>query len=356
MTATEPSLLVTGMPRTGTSWVGKMLEASGEVVYINEPLNPGHPPGHSPGVLDATVTHQFQYIDPHDDERWRHAFGRTLALRYGFGRELRRNHRLYDLARMAKYGTSFTFGRWAGRRAMLDDPFAIFCVPWLVGTYGVRAVVLVRDPVALVGSYRNLDWKMRFDELLGQPALIRDLIGPAVHDLHAAAKETDPIRSAAMMWRAVYGVVDREYRELPGVTIQRYEDLALRPVEEFSGLYNFLGLAWSERAERQVTAATSGGGTDQGSHKWTWRGGLSKTAFRPMDSASMLRSAKTRLTPAEIETVRHLTSDLVGRFYPRPAGRIVEQRQPPAESAGTPVSPGDVSKPGTTLKGTARVR
>src|SRR5436309_312642 len=45
-------ILVTGMPRSATSWVGKMLDASGEVVYINEPLNPEHPPGRTPGVRD----------------------------------------------------------------------------------------------------------------------------------------------------------------------------------------------------------------------------------------------------------------------------------------------------------------
>jgi hypothetical protein len=42
-------ILVTGMPRTATSWVGKMLEASGALVDVNEPLNPQHPPGRSPG-------------------------------------------------------------------------------------------------------------------------------------------------------------------------------------------------------------------------------------------------------------------------------------------------------------------
>ena len=90
-------LLVTGLPRTGTSWTGKMLEASGEVVYINEPMNPGHPPGHSPGVLNASVTHQFQYIAAGNDEGWRRAFSDTLALRYRFGAQLRRNRGAYDL-------------------------------------------------------------------------------------------------------------------------------------------------------------------------------------------------------------------------------------------------------------------
>src|SRR5438874_1277699 len=48
-------ILVTGMPRSGTSWISKMLEAGGGLVHINEPLNPQHPPGLSPGVLGVIV-------------------------------------------------------------------------------------------------------------------------------------------------------------------------------------------------------------------------------------------------------------------------------------------------------------
>ena len=58
----ERPILVTGIPRSGTSWVGKMLDAGGEVVYINEPLSDHRPPGRSPGVLAAPVHHRFQYI------------------------------------------------------------------------------------------------------------------------------------------------------------------------------------------------------------------------------------------------------------------------------------------------------
>ena len=76
-------LLVTGLPRTGTSWVGKMLEASREVVYVNEPLNPRHPPGRSPGVLRGDVTHQFQYIGDANGAEWEAAFRDTCAERGG---------------------------------------------------------------------------------------------------------------------------------------------------------------------------------------------------------------------------------------------------------------------------------
>jgi hypothetical protein len=316
MSARTPGLLVTGMARTGTSWVGKMVEAGGDVVYINEPLNPGHPPGHSPGVLDNTVTHQYQYIGD-GDVAWQRAFARTLALKYGYLRELRRNRRPYDLARMVKYGAAFTAGRLRGRAPMLDDPFALYATPWLARTFGVRAVVLVRDPVAIAGSYKKLGWRMRFDELLAQPGLVTDLLGPEYADeVKAASVETDPVRSYALMWRASYGIVDRHYRNVPGVVIRRYEDFATNPLTTFAGLYEHFGLDFSERARQAVTAATSGGGSDRESHAWSLRGGVSKTAYRPMDSAAMLDSAARRLSAQEIAVVRELTADVAARFYP----------------------------------------
>ncbi len=150
-----------------------MLEASGAVTYVNEPLNPSRPPGHSPGVLAVSPDHQFQYICEDNDERWLPAFRRTTELRYGVIAELRRNRGAYDLARMVKYASAFTAGRLRGRRALLDDPFAIFSTRWLVERVGARAIVLVRDPVGLVGSWRNLGWSFQPDGVLAQPLLLR---------------------------------------------------------------------------------------------------------------------------------------------------------------------------------------
>ena len=92
--ATGPApVVVTGMARAGTSWVGKLLQAGGELTYVNEPLNPDHPPGRSPGVLDAPVPveRHYQYIGPHNEGGWLAPFADTLGLRYRVGAELRRN-------------------------------------------------------------------------------------------------------------------------------------------------------------------------------------------------------------------------------------------------------------------------
>lgn len=314
-------LLVTGLPRSGTSWVGKMLQASGEVVYVNEPLNPGHPPGHSPGVLDATVTHRFQYICDDDDAQWRPAFERTVALRYGVGRELRANRGAYDLARMAKYATAFTAGRLKGRRALVDDPFAVLSTRWFAERLGTDTVLLVRDPVSLLGSWKKLGWTTHFHELLEQPLLVRDHLGPYVERMRATVGSPDWLARVALLWEATYASVAPLAEALPRVHLVRYEDLAGDPVPAFRDLYARVGLTWSPEAEAAVSAATTTAVAKTGSHAWTLRGGLSRTAYRPMDSKAALTEFARRLSPEEATRVRELTADVAATIgYGVPTG------------------------------------
>jgi hypothetical protein len=306
--------LVTGLPRSGTSWVGKMLEASGAVVYVNEPMNPSHPPGRSPGVLDAPVEHYFHYICAENEAPWLAAFEHTVRLHYRLGRELRRNHGPYDLARAAKYWAAFTRGRLRGRRALLDDPYALFATPWLVDRLHARAVVLVRDPTSLAGSWKRLGWQVDTAELLGQPLLMRDYLEDRRAELTAAAGRGDWLAGVSALWNAATTATLAFAEFRPAIKVQRYEDLAADPIDGFRSLYGHLGVPWSGEAEAKIATATTAGDGSAGGFRWSLRGGLSRTAYRPMDSETALGSYRDRLTEAEIERSRTLTSEVADRL------------------------------------------
>jgi hypothetical protein len=313
-------ILVTGMPRTATSWVGKMLEASGRLVYVNEPLNPRHPPGRSPGVLRADVDHAFQYISEENERVWLPAFRDTVRLRFHPLAEVRRNHRPYDLLRAVKYAAGFGLGRLRRRRALLDDPYAVFAAPWLHRRLGCRVVVTVRDPVATVSSFRRLGWRPRLGELLAQPALVRDRLGRFVPELEAAtAGDGDGVGQASLLWRVIYATVAGYRRELPGLEVVRHEDLSADPVPAFAGLYGRLGLPFGAGAERAILAATSAG-ADRRAHPWSVSaGGLSKTAARRLDSRANLQVWRERLSGEEVARIRAATADVAADFgYPAP--------------------------------------
>ena len=200
---------------------------------------------------------------------------------------------------------------------MLDDPFAIFSTGWLVEKMGVEAVVLVRDPVSFVGSWRALNWKIHFHELLEQPALVRDHLAPYADRMRALVGSPDWLARTCLLWEATYDVVDRAFRHIPGVHVIGYESLVQDPMDGFADLYRRFGLTWSDDAAGRVREATTEkAGSEQGSHRWSLRGGLSRTAYRPMGSATALSTYRTRLTPDEVERVRELTADVAERVLP----------------------------------------
>lgn len=291
-----------------------MLEASRQLVYINEPMSLSRPPGGSPGVLDAEVRHRFHYVDPRDDVEWRSAFADTLRLRFHPLREIRAARTPYHLARGAKYGVAFAMGSMRGRRAMIDDPNAIFSAPWLTEVMDVRTVFLVRDPVGMIGSWRQLGWKPQLDALLAQPALLRDHLDPMRDEITAVVRDGDWLDQMCCLWNVGNRFVDSVRHDRDAVCVRRYEDLASDPMAQFESLYRFCGLEWSADSSDSIRDATTAAHDTSRSFSWSLKGGLSRTAFRPMDSRASVNRADQRLTADEVDRVRRLTHEVLERF------------------------------------------
>lgn len=312
-------LLVTGLPRSGTSWTGKMLEASGEVVYINEPMSLSRPPGGSPGVLDAPIRHRFQYVDPAADEAFVGPFGDTLRLRFRPLRELTAVRKPYHVARGAKYAGAFTIGRLRGKRAMLDDPNAVFAMRWLADRMHVRTVAVVRDPVSMLGSWRQLGWQPQLQPILDQPDLVRDHFADDLAEIERLAAEGDWLEQMCCFWNLGNRFVHAARTDLDRVLAVRYEDLAADPLPQYEALYDWCGLDWDAAAQTSIREATTASSDSGQGFSWSLRGGLSRTAFRRMDSAASVNRVDRRLDPDETERVREATTDVLALF-PRTTG------------------------------------
>jgi len=304
VSALRGAILVTGLHRSGTTWVGRMLAAGGGVAYVGEPLNALH----RPGVFAASINHWYTYIRPENERDFVAAFKKTLALDYGFIAELKSLRSLKDFLRMLRDSFAFVKGKLKGDRVLLKDPFALFSLEWFAHRLNCTVVVLMRHPAAFVSSLKRLGWQVDFTSLLEQPLLMRDWLEPfRDRMIEMQGRRDDLVGQASLLWRMATYVVSEIQRGHPEFLVVRHEDLSRQPLSEFETLYARLALNFSPRAKERIAGATARRNPAEGSLRAVYATNL--------DSAANVEIWKTRLEPSEVARIREITGDVASLYY-----------------------------------------
>lgn len=299
-----PPVLVTGSNRSGTTWVGRMLAASGELEYVHEPFNPGL----WPRPLGIRLGGHYTYVSTDNEAEFIGPVKRVLEYRPPVARQIVEARRPRDLGRVGKAVLTVDRARLRRRRPLLKDPIAIFATPWLARRFDVQVVMMIRHPAAYVSSINRLAWNYDFGYMLSQPALMRDLLGPWRAEIEARARvPAPPFEQAITLWRIMYGVVARWQDEHPEWDFVRYEDLAGAPLDGFERLYGRLGLTWDESTRALIDSFTGEGNPSERS--------VAERHNVKRDSKAATRSWLGRLSPEEIARVREGVGEIADRFY-----------------------------------------
>ena len=168
-------ILITGSHRSGTTWLGHLLDASDTIGYIPELFNVRYP---RPGLCAARFPHWYMHLTSEDGLPFVEPLARTLAFEFDYG----------DVARSVRAPQVFgracvdAFERRSLRRSektpLLKDPIAFFSAEWLERTFGMRVIVTVRHPGAFAASLKRKNWSFDFNRFLEQPSLMRDHLEP----------------------------------------------------------------------------------------------------------------------------------------------------------------------------------
>ncbi|NOH11602.1 MAG: sulfotransferase family protein [Chloroflexi bacterium] len=303
-TDTKHPVLVTGAHRSGTTWVGMMLAASGEFAYVSEPLNVWH----RPGVMKADVPHWNQYICEDNEAEYLSAFQDTLRLQYLWWEEFKSLRTFKDIGRMMRDSFRFTWGRMAGQRPLLKDPFAVFSAHWFAERLNAQVVITLRHPAAFVSSLKRLGWTFNFQHLLQQPLLLRDWLGPYEEQMRTADKAPDDlINRASLLWSLIYRVVHQMQEQHPDFEVVRHETLSLEPIKEFEKLYSALDIPFTVQAKNTIQKATGAANPSEVSK--------SNIYATSLDSRANLKNWQKRLSADEISRIRELTEPVASLFY-----------------------------------------
>ncbi len=249
-------VFVTGAPRGGTTFVGKVLSLPLEVDYIHEPFNTGC------GM--EGMERRFRYVRPALDteamrryhERVEPLFSYDFYLKtpyYPDESPLRRAMKTVVGSRGPFYLRLAKLNPFH-KAAVVKDPTGCFLTEYLHERFEVRPVIVVRHPVSLIASLNRVAWEPSLHWFRDQPALAEDYFADEPNFLErtwpSAAEE------AAAHWRILYKVLLEQAERYPEWPLVTHEALSEDPIGEFGRLYGQLDLPWSESVAKKISKLT----------------------------------------------------------------------------------------------------
>lgn len=279
-------ILVTGMPRSGTTWLARILAtAEGSALTGREPMNPRGRQWALAGTLDGWT-------------RLTAPSNRQVSA-------LRRAYRGLSPSVYSRYGLRQWRAPLPWTRLVVKDPFAMLSTPTIREQTGARPVLIHRHPGAMLVSYRRMHWLPDIEELtpiVKRFARTSPDAASAIPRLPSATP-ADGALAMAWFWSALYSMAITDIREIPDALVVPHELVA---TEESlcRRLHERLGVPWSAGAEAEFRREEAGAVDPARLHNFN---------RRPADAATAWRA---RLSEAEVADLEHATApvrDLLDR-------------------------------------------
>jgi len=301
----QENILVTGVPRSGTTVIGRMIAFSRDVNYVWEPFNLKYRKG---------VPDYYPYIGNETRKKKRDLYDSlitdTIHMR-NLKPIIEINPQDSIIKRVGKKlginRTTFLWYKWPqiknklhNHRVLLcKDPIGIFLSGHLVKKYDFKIIVAMRHPAAIASSRRKLGWRFDFDWWRNQS----DLYVGHFKELDDTLKnyDMDFITETSFHWLTCYSYIKRIKEFYPGsVMVVRHEDLCQNPVGELEKVFGSLGLRFDDKIISKITGLTTG---DR----------LAKLEKR--DAKKLIYKWKHEINEIELDRIKEITKSISSSYY-----------------------------------------
>lgn len=299
-------VLVTGAPRSGTTWVGRMLAAAPQLYYIHEPFNPDHRPGW--GICNVKFPHYQTYITEANESRYLKPVKRMSEGKYNLSAAILASRSLADIRKAWLLKKLFREYGLKRMRPLIKDPIALMSAGWMARRFDMQVVVMIRHPAAFVASMKRLNWG--FDPTrwaLSQKLLLGDYLSPLKDELRRLRDSgSDFIGQNALLWKTAYFVVSKYQEQYPDWIYLRHEDLSREPLSGYEQLFQMLGLTFTNEVEEKIIEYSNESNPSQS-------GGVDK--LLKLNSKKVISQWKKVLSAEEIGRIKEIVGDVADLFY-----------------------------------------
>lgn len=304
-TCRPPITFVFGLPRSGTTWLAKILDSHPDVLYRHEP---------DIGTTEHTIPFYPETIDEHlDDARLfvdeliRNRSRRVAASRPMFRKAYHTwpKQSLRCLIACVSWLGAYLgieilvpdFTDEMGVHVVIKSVISMGRAGLLLGASGANAIIILRHPCAQITSVlRGTKTGKQDIDHVRWPILTKKL--PTRSFSRAEWEAMTPVENLA--WKWVIGNTIA-LKECPSAFVIRHEDLCFDPVGSARAIFEYLGLSWSEQTDRFLVYSTTGSSSYFGIRR---------------DSRKESMKRFDGLADGDAEIVRAITENsLPGQFY-----------------------------------------
>ena len=256
-------IVIAGLPRSGTTYIGKILDAHPDIRMVLEPLNEEF------GL--RSVDGQFPYVGQGsgpDRDAAAQLLDDVVELRGGWRRlRMSRGNDQSAVRKAAKVlvgsrtsldwradHLSEAVGRPRVGIQCIKDPFATFSLDYLWEQHQIRSMCMVRHPGAYYQSFIAQPWEFGIGRLPQRDALRRDFGETVSDDLWKKAFD-DKLAYCAVLWKLMANYANST-REI--VKIVRHEDLAADVVAHSEAICEYFGFEFRPEMREFVESTISG--------------------------------------------------------------------------------------------------
>lgn len=301
----KKSILVTGAPRSGTTFVGKMLALPRDVAYVDEPFNS------QTGMQGIDTWFPYMHVsesDPNEKLVKDILNGKTSfkssQLRPDATNPVRQLARELFVSRENVEHKINAYNP-IKRRFLIKDPLACFASEYLHQKFDCHTLVVLRHPASTIASFKRLGWRFHLGELQKQTELMKHHLEPIIG--HLDPDKIDNVEEWAHLWLSINKVLETYASRNKDMTIVRHEDLSSEPIKEFAGLYDKYDLKFTPRVQEKIKAHT-------GAENPAEPTGNAVHVLK-RNSAENIKRWKKILTEKEIEIIREITEPFSQKYY-----------------------------------------
>jgi hypothetical protein len=283
-------ILISGLPRSGTTWVGNILSFAHNIEYLFEPDNEKHSPIAWAGKQKL---HRFPYLAIDDQADIYHKLWELIL--YNKFQKLFSNKFTRYLSRILRYQfelsigdrtgynyiddkyhnvssnrgslhftptTSILFQRFLSlvisrdkiiekqkRQRIVKSVHSSLCLEWLNERFDVKVVVILRNPHSIFASYKRMKLPDSYRNLIYQETLQRD-----ANLYFPKGKCFIPNNEDCIAYQIslMYKILEAQISRNPNWILISHDRLCFTPNEIFKSVYKDLKLDWSEEVNQKI--------------------------------------------------------------------------------------------------------